>query len=70
MTMNLRNVNRNSLKEKVKKVDSALQYIHRDDISETNRLILAAAIVVQEELGVKRKEMKQEKLWWKKSIMN
>ena len=60
MPMNLRNVNRNTLKEKVRKVNSALRYIHTDDITETNRSILAAAVVVQEELGVKRKEKKQK----------
>ena len=43
-------------------------YRHTDDITETNRLILAAAIVVQEELGVKRKEKKQKMLWWKKGL--
>ena len=53
--MNLRNFNRNVLKEKVRKVNSALRCIHTDDITETNRLILAAAVVVQEELRVKRK---------------
>ena len=68
MPMNLRNVNRNSLKEKVKKVNSALRYVHTDDITETNRLILAAAVVVQEELGVKRKEKRQKGLWWKKRL--
>ena len=66
--MNLRNVDRNSLTEKVKKVNSALKYIHKDDITETNRLILAAAVVVQEELGVKRKEKKQKKLWCKERL--
>ena len=68
MPMNLRNVDRNTLKEKVRKVNSALRYIHTDDITETNRLILAAVVVVQVELGVKRKEKKQKELWWKKRL--
>lgn len=60
--MNLRNVNRRSLKEKVKKVNIALHYFHIVDITERNGLILGAAIVVQEGLGLKGKEKNQKEL--------
>ena len=61
----LRNANRKKLKEEVKKVNGALEKIVVEDITATNMLIYAGAVVVTERLGLKtgKRSQKREPLW-------
>ena len=53
----------------VKKVELVLEKINTDNITETNDLIYAAAVVVSENLAVKRGGNKNEKKpWWKRRL--
>ena len=60
----LRNANRKKLKE-VKKVNGVLEKVDVEDITATNMLIYAGAVVVTERLGVNtgKRSQKREPLW-------
>ena len=60
-----RNANRNKLKEEVKKVNWVLEKVDVEDITATNMLIYAGAVVVTERLGLKtgKTSQKREPLW-------
>ncbi len=51
-------------------VSKVLGSVSTKNLSETNRLILAGAVVVGEKLGVKSSQSKQEKStpWWKRRL--
>ena len=49
----MRNVNRKKLKEGVKKVNGALGKVDVEEITATNMLIYAGAVVVTERLGLR-----------------
>ena len=61
----LRNVNRKKLKEEVKKVNGVLGKVDAEEITTTNTLIYAGAVVVTERLGVKagKRSQKREPMW-------
>ena len=65
----LKNVNKRKILSEVKKVELVLEKLNTDNITETNDLIYAAAVVVSENLAVKRGGNKNEKKpWWKRRL--
>lgn len=52
----LRKINRRKLKEEVKKVIGVLEKVATAEITDTNTIIYAAAVIVTEELGLRREE--------------
>ena len=66
---NLRNVERKRLKEKVKEVNKVLAFMETKDITQTNRLLLAAGQVVAKRLGVKKQQSKEKVVpGWKRRL--
>ena len=63
--LSLKRVQRQKLMAEVKKMDNLLNKIQSQNISYTNKLIYAAAIVVTERLGVKldRQKSWKEPMW-------
>ena len=61
----LRNVNRKKLKEEVKKVNGVLGKVNIEEITATNMLIYAEAMVVTERLGLRtgKRSQKREPFW-------
>ena len=57
----LRNANRKKLKEEVKKVNGVLEKVDVEDITATNILIYAGAVVVTERLGLKTGKRSQKR---------
>ena len=67
--MNLRNLDRSKVRSKAKEVNKVLQQIPSANITETNRILLAAANEVAESLGVNPKpRQKAKEPWWKRRI--
>ncbi|XP_063599561.1 uncharacterized protein LOC134775881 [Penaeus indicus] len=65
--MNLRNLDRNKIRCKAKEINNVLQHIPSANITETNRILLAAANEVAEALGVHPKPRpKAKEPWWKR----
>ena len=65
----LKEVNKNALKKKVDKMNQLLAKVRSENISVTNDLIYAAAVVTTERLGVKINKKKYEgKPRWKKQL--
>lgn len=58
---NLRTDNKQKLRLEVEKVNNLLEKINSPDITTTNNLIYAGAVVVTERLGVKWKQSKNPK---------
>ena len=67
---NLRNVERKRLKEKVKEVNKVLAFMETKDITQTNKLLLAAGQVVAKRLGVKKQQRKEKVIPWRKRRLN
>ena len=68
-SISLRNLDRNKVRMKARQINEALKYIPTSDITETNRLIVAASNEVMEQLGVKHKETRKvREPWWKRRI--
>lgn len=61
----LQNANRKKLKEEVKKVNGELEKVDVEDITATNMLVYAGAVVVTERLGLDtgKRTQKREPLW-------
>ena len=53
--VNLRQVERSKLRKVVSEVNDVLAYINTKTIADTNKLLNAAAIVVEKRLGIKRR---------------
>merc|ERR1712080_627339 len=70
MPMNLRNVERKKLLQRVKKIDEVLKEIPTKGITDTNRVLNAAGCIVGRKLGIKRKEARKENTepQWKKRL--
>ena len=70
--MNLRKFDKINVKEKALVVDKVLQQVETDNITDTNKLIKAGALVTQELLGVKRAPANEKKHepYWKRRIEN
>ncbi len=67
--MNLRNLDRNKVRSKAKEINKVLMHIPSANITETNRIILAAANEVAESLGVfPKQKLKNKEPWWKRRI--
>jgi hypothetical protein len=65
----LRYIDKKTLQEQTKKVDTVLKHINTDNITEMRDLIFCAAIVVGERVGAKRRtKKKSETPWWKRRI--
>ena len=66
---NLRNVERKRLKEKAKEVNNVLAFMETKNITQSNRLLLAAGQVVSKRLGVKKQQRKEKVVpWWKRRL--
>ena len=65
----LRKVNRRKLKEEVKKVNQVLEKVATKEITGTNTLIYAGAVIVAEKLGLRgRKATKRREPMWKRRL--
>ena len=66
---NLKTINKSRLKKEVDVVNSVLKHIETRTITETNKLLVVAANLVTERLGVKRpKEKLTKEPWWRRRI--
>ena len=61
----LKHVERKELREAAQEVNNVLAHIQTADITETNRVVQAAAIVVTRRLDIKKRttEARKEPLW-------
>ena len=67
--MNLRNVERGSLKEAVKKINDLLTDIPTANLTETNKLLLAATRLAEKKVGAKKRETRSMvEPWWKRKL--
>ena len=67
----LRRIDRRKLKEVTRKVDAVLKKIETNDITTTNDLIYARAVVVTDLVGLKRGNRQTGKEpWWKRRLEN
>ena len=65
----MKHVERKKLREAIQEVNEVLTFIVITDITETNQLVRAAAIVVTRSLGIKKRTMEIEKEpFWKRRI--
>ena len=65
---NLKSVDRSRQKKAVGKVNVVVGFIQTRSITETNRVLIAAANVVAVTLGFKRSSSSPRKPWWKRRI--
>ena len=66
---NLKTINKSSLKKEIDAVNSVLKHIETRTITETNKLLVVAANLVTERLGLKRpKEKLTKEPWWRRRI--
>ena len=69
--VNLRNIDRRSLKEKTKRVNEVIGKLESETITDTNNLILAGANAVADLIQTKVRKGKNEKVpWWKRRIQS
>ena len=62
-------VDQRKLKDVTKKVNAVIRHIETDDVTQTNKLAMAAAPWVAKEVGVKKGKIVQKKEpWWKRRI--
>ena len=62
-------VDQRKLREVTKKVNEVIRHIKIDDVTQTNKLAMAAAFWVAKEVGVKKGKIGEKKEpWWKKRI--
>lgn len=66
---NLKSFNKSKLSKEIDAVNSVLKHIDTRTVTETNRLLVVAANLVTERLGVKRpKEKSTKEPWWRRRI--
>ena len=61
----MKHVERKKLREAIQEVNEVLTFIVITDITETNQLVRAAAIVVTRSLGIKKRTMEIRKEPWR-----
>ena len=62
-------VDQRKLRDVTKKVNAVIRHIETDDVTQTNKLAMAAAPWVAKEVGVKKGKIVQKKEpWWKRRI--
>ena len=67
--MNLRNVDRGRLKEAVRKINDLLTDVPTANLTETNKLMLAAACLAGKKVGAKKRETtSMVEPWWKRRL--
>ena len=66
--MNLRNVERSRLKTAMSEVNEVIAFINTETITDTNKLLNAAAVVIGRRLGFRGQTGKKEEPWWKRRI--
>ena len=67
--LNLRNVDRGRLKEAVRKINDLLTDIPTANLTETNKLLLAAAHLAGKKVGAKKRETtSMAEPWWKQRL--
>ena len=67
--LNLRNVDRGRLKEAVRKINDLLTDIPTANLTETNKLLLAAACLAGKKVGAKKRETtSMAEPWWKRRL--
>ena len=67
--LNLRNVDRGRLKEAVRKINDLLTDIPTANLTETNKLLLAAARLAGKKVGAKKRETtSMAEPWWKRRL--
>ena len=60
-------VDERNLRDGTKKVNAVIRHIKTDDVTQTNKLAMAAALWVTKEVGVKKGKIGEHKEpWWKK----
>ena len=57
-------VNQSKLRDVTKKVGAVIRHIETDDVTETNKLAMAAALWVTNEVGVKKGKIGEKKEPW------
>ena len=68
-SVNLRAMDRKKVKEKLEIVNEVIDKVKSRDITDTNRIILAAANVVADLVGMKKGKKKNETPMWKKRLL-
>ena len=69
ITKGFKKVDRRKLNDVTKKVNCVLKYVISDRISDTSKLIKAAAVCIGEQMGLKQKLVgKKSEPWWKIKI--
>ena len=68
-SVNLRAMDRKKVKEKLEIVNEVIDKVISRDITDTNRIILAAANVVADLVGMKKGKKKNETPMWKKRLL-
>lgn len=64
-----KNIDKHRLKVQMNKVNDVIKFVNTNNVTETNRLIRAAAVWTSEQLGLKKKEFREKKdPWWKRRI--
>ena len=62
-------VDQRKLRDVTKKVNAVIRHIETDDVTQTNKLAMAAALWVAKEVGVKKGKIGEKKEpWWKRRI--
>ena len=62
-------VNQRKLRDVTKKVNVVIRHIETDDVTQTNKLAMAATLWVAKEVGVKKGNIAEKKEpWWKRRI--
>ena len=65
----LKKVDQRKLRDVTKKMSAVVRHIETDDVTQTNKLAMAAAPWVAKEVGVKKGKIVQKKEpWWKRRI--
>lgn len=68
-SVNLRAMDRKKVKEKLEIVNEVIDKVISRDITDTNRIILAAANAVADLVGMKKGKKKNETPMWKKRLL-
>ena len=64
-------VNKRSLRAQTERVNSVIKFVKTKNITETNKLINAASVLVPDQMGLKKFEISWRKEpWWKRRIEN
>ena len=69
--LHLKNVDQRKMKDVTENVNAVIRHTETDDVTQTNKHAMTAALQFAKEVGVKKSKIREKKeLWWKRRLEN